>query len=176
MSDRWMMEAREMAISLGRDYPDVVERIAKKLSAAHEAGRREALDALLADDEANDAARHIMMWMDMGDRPTEAKLLYLCNRFGHPLPEGCRDVDHVPPKATRSFWILKTIVEAHRAAIRNQYREAVDSINRATDAEIEAAVAEKERRDDQMTVADIRKRKAAEREFQDAIRSREVKS
>lgn len=39
-------------------------------------------------------------------------------------------------------------------AIRNQYREAVDSINRATDAEIQAAASEKKRRDGQMTTAE----------------------
>ena len=34
-------EARKIAISLGRDYPDVIERIAAALAAAHERGRQE---------------------------------------------------------------------------------------------------------------------------------------
>lgn len=35
-------EARALAISLGRDYPDVIERIAAALAAVYERGRQEA--------------------------------------------------------------------------------------------------------------------------------------
>ncbi len=35
-------EARQIAVSLGRDYPDVIERIAAALQSAHERGKAEA--------------------------------------------------------------------------------------------------------------------------------------
>jgi hypothetical protein len=59
-----------------------------------------------------DAARHLMMWIDMYPRPTEKGLIAHCKRMGKAAPEECRDVDHVPPKALRTFWIYRAMLTA----------------------------------------------------------------
>lgn len=58
-----------------------------------------------------DSARHLMMWLDFG-RPTERALLEHCRRLGKTPPPECRDVDHVPPKAMRLFWIYREMRQA----------------------------------------------------------------
>ncbi|QNP81021.1 hypothetical protein [Agrobacterium tumefaciens] len=61
--------------------------------------------------EMEDAARHLMMWLDFA-RPTEAALIAHCKRLGKEPPPECRDVDHVPPKAMRLFWVYRAMIAA----------------------------------------------------------------
>ncbi|WP_418135522.1 hypothetical protein [Agrobacterium sp. El2ro-1b] len=61
--------------------------------------------------EMEDAARHLMMWLDFA-RPTEAALIAHCKRLGKEPPPECRDVDHVPPKAMRLFWVYRAMLAA----------------------------------------------------------------
>lgn len=61
--------------------------------------------------EMEDAARHLMMWLDFS-RPTESALLTHCRMLGKTPPPECRDVDHVPPKAMRLFWVYRAMIEA----------------------------------------------------------------
>lgn len=74
------------------------------------------LEAMMEPTESMlDAARHLIMWTEFS-RPTEAALIAHCRRTGKQPPEYCRDVDHVPPKALRTYWI-------HRAIISDALRE-----------------------------------------------------
>lgn len=58
-----------------------------------------------------DASRHLMLWL--GDnRPTEKALAFWCERRGLPIPEGCCDVDHVPPKAQQAAWVFQAMIAA----------------------------------------------------------------
>lgn len=61
-------------------------------------------------EEQLDAVRHLMMWLDF-DRPTEAALLDHCRRLGKEPPKECRDIDHVPPKALRTFWLYRSMID-----------------------------------------------------------------
>lgn len=62
-------------------------------------------------EQMDDAARHLMMWLAY-DRPTEHALHFMHKRMGKPLPEGCQDIDHVPPKAQQSAWIWQAMINA----------------------------------------------------------------
>lgn len=62
-------------------------------------------------EEMLDAARHLMMWLD-SSRPTEAGLRQKCRWMGKTPPPECRDIDHVPPKALRTFWIWRAMISA----------------------------------------------------------------
>ncbi len=65
--------------------------------------------------EMEDAARHLMLWLDF-TRPTEASLISHCKRLGKEPPPECKDVDHVPSKAMRLFWVYRAMLAAAPAA------------------------------------------------------------
>lgn len=62
-------------------------------------------------EQMDDAARHLMMWLAY-DRPTGHALHFMHKRMRKPLPEGCQDIDHVPPKAQQSAWIWQAMLAA----------------------------------------------------------------
>ena len=57
------------------------------------------------------AARHLMMWLT-GGRPSEKNLKMWCERRGLPVPVGCEDVDHIPPKAAMAAWVFEAMLAA----------------------------------------------------------------
>ena len=62
-------------------------------------------------EDMTDAARHLMMWLT-GGRPSEKNLKFWCERRGLPVPGGCDDVDHVPPKAAMAAWVFEAMLNA----------------------------------------------------------------
>lgn len=62
-------------------------------------------------EEMTFAARHLMLWLG-SNRPTEKVLIFWCERRGLPVPYGCENVDHVPPKALQSAWIFDAMLSA----------------------------------------------------------------
>lgn len=62
-------------------------------------------------EEMTFAARHLMMWLT-GDRPSEKNLKFWCERRGFPVPVGCENVDHVPPKAAMAAWVFEAMLNA----------------------------------------------------------------
>lgn len=88
------------------------ERLKGEEFFSYEEAARTTIEALKEPTEGMlDAARHLMMWLDF-DRPTEAALIAHCKRLGKEPPPECRDVDHVPPKALRTFWIYRAMITA----------------------------------------------------------------
>lgn len=57
------------------------------------------------------AARNLMLLLG-NNRPTEQSLMLWCERRGLPVPDGCENIDHVPPKAIQSAWIFKAMLNA----------------------------------------------------------------
>jgi hypothetical protein len=59
-------------------------------------------------------ARDIIMWMDMGGRPTGESLYEHLDMCGRDIPQWLRDevpnVNHVPPKGTRAAIIYKAMI------------------------------------------------------------------
>ncbi|WP_456868427.1 hypothetical protein [Galbibacter sp. BG1] len=76
--------------------------------------RKAAMDSLIEDVDALDGARHLLMWIDGYPRPTHKNLRTYCRLMGKTPPDDCEDIDHVPPKALRTQWILKAIIKEHR--------------------------------------------------------------
>lgn len=62
-------------------------------------------------EEMTGSARHLIMWLH-NDRPTEHWLKFWCERRGLPVPEGCEDIDHVPPKAQQAAWVFQAMLAA----------------------------------------------------------------
>ena len=96
----------------------MVEKVARALAeadsavATYEELARAAIEAMGEPTEAQlDAVRHIMMWLDFSS-PTEVALVDHCKRLGKEPPPECRGVDHVPPKALRTFWIYRGMIDA----------------------------------------------------------------
>lgn len=62
-------------------------------------------------EEMTFAARHLMMWLT-GGRPSEKNLKFWCERRGLPVPVGCEDIDHVPPKSAMAAWVFEAMLNA----------------------------------------------------------------
>ncbi|QYM72872.1 hypothetical protein K1X45_15805 [Pseudochrobactrum sp. Wa41.01b-1] len=62
-------------------------------------------------EEMTFAARHLMMWLT-GGRPSEKNLKFWCERQGLPVPVGCEDIDHVPPKSAMAAWVFEAMLNA----------------------------------------------------------------
>ncbi|WP_376710342.1 hypothetical protein [Pseudochrobactrum lubricantis] len=62
-------------------------------------------------EEMTFSARHLMMWLT-GGRPSERNLKFWCEQRGLPVPIGCGDVDHVPPKAAMAAWVFEAMLNA----------------------------------------------------------------
>lgn len=71
-------------------------------------------------EQMDDAARHLMMWLDGYPRPTYKNLTTHCRLMGKPLPNVCPNIDHVPPKAQRLSWIWQAMISASPLAPNNK--------------------------------------------------------
>jgi hypothetical protein len=73
---------------------------------------RAAIEAMREPTEKQlDAVRYLVQWHTF-EHPTEAALLRHAGCLRKPAPEGCRDVEHVPPTNMVSYWIHRGIIDA----------------------------------------------------------------
>lgn len=73
------------------------------------------------EDQWDGLTRQLIMWMDMGGRPTPRSLFDHLKRSGYEIPDWLRNepdmknLDHVPPKGTRAVLIYKAMLLGYKA-------------------------------------------------------------
>lgn len=113
-----MSKVEEVARALCRqegedpDLPTPHHPTVKHLWEHYIPSARAAIEAMRKPTEKQlDAVRYLVQWHTF-ERPTEAALLRHAGCLRKPVPEGCRDVEHVPPTNMVSYWIHRGIIDA----------------------------------------------------------------
>lgn len=90
----------------------IEEKLKGKEFLSYEDAARAAIEAMREPTEKQlDAVRYLVQWHTF-ERPTEAALMRHAGCLRKPAPEGCRDVEHVPPTNMVSYWIHRGIIDA----------------------------------------------------------------